>query len=62
MIATVSFYCVCFFLFVFLFSDGFSQTDQYNKDGIVHYVFQAVTGSNFSNNCARQFLKITCLF
>ena len=22
-----------------LYTDGFSNTDQYNKDGIVHYIF-----------------------
>ena len=27
-----------------LYSDGFSDTDKNNKDGIVHYIFVGVTG------------------
>ena len=30
-----------------LYSDGFSHRDVYNKNGIVPYIFQSVTGRNF---------------
>ena len=30
-----------------MYSDGFSHTDEYNKDGIVHYIFQWVIGRTF---------------
>ena len=33
-----------------LYSDGFSHTDKYNRDRIVHYIFQRVTGGNFQMN------------
>ena len=30
-----------------LYSDRFSNTDKSNKDGIVHYIFEGVTGCLF---------------
>ena len=29
-----------------LYSDGMSRTDTYNKDGIVHFIFQGIRGRN----------------
>ena len=30
-----------------LYSDGFCHTDQYNKGGIVYYIFEGTTGRSF---------------
>ena len=32
------------------YSDGFSHADSCNRDGIVHYIFQGVTGRHFKIN------------